>query len=190
MTARPRPEAYLDTALAALSTGPGWRASLDALTVPIYMTDRNGSVTYWNRACVDFAGREPKLGRDRWCVTWQIYTMAGERVPHSRCPMADAIRDRRPVRDVVAIALRPDGSRRAFKPYPTPLFDETGQMTGAINMLIDVSEEQSIGLQVQSDRCRRLAESSTDRWTAKVLGDMADGFERTASDLRKNQPKA
>ena len=58
------PEDYLDTALDALSTVAEWRAILDQLPVPIYTTDAKGAVTYWNGACVEFAGREPKLGRD------------------------------------------------------------------------------------------------------------------------------
>ena len=100
---------------------------------------RDGNVTYWNRACVDFAGREPQLGQDRWCVTWKLYTMAGEPLAHDACPMAVAIKQQRIVRDAVAIAERPDGSRRAFTPYPTPLFDEDGALKGAVNMLIDVT---------------------------------------------------
>ena len=51
-----------------------------------------------------------------------------------------------PIRDVVAIAERPDGSRVAFRPYPTPLFDPPGNFTGAVNMLIDVTDEQSDAL--------------------------------------------
>ena len=57
--------------------------------------------------------------------------------------MAQAIRERQPVRDAVAIAERPDGSRAAFRPYPTPLFDEHGNFTGAVNMLIDVTDQQA-----------------------------------------------
>ena len=119
MHARPDPQAYLDTALAALSSDSGWRALLDEMPVPIYTTDAQGSVTYWNRARVEFAGREPRLDEDKWCVTWQIYTTTGDRLPHDQCPMADAVRNKREVRGAVAIALRPDGSRRAFTPYPT-----------------------------------------------------------------------
>ena len=181
-----KPQAYLDTALAALSSDPEWRAMLDAMPVPIYTTDATGAVTYWNGACVAFAGREPQLGRDKWCVTWQIYTTAGERLPHDQCPMAEAIRGQRQVRDAVAIALRPDGSRRAFKPYPTPLFDAAGTLTGAVNMLIDVSDEQRSALHDQAERCRRLANSTYDRWTNKVLTDMADGFDRSAGELVRN----
>ena len=111
--------------------------------MPIYTTDAEGAVTYWNRACVELAGREPQLGQDRWCVTWKIYTTIGDRLPHDQCPMAQAIRERRAIRDAVAIAERPDGSRIAFSPYPTPLFDVDGNLTGAINMLIDVPRNRA-----------------------------------------------
>lgn len=184
MLARSNPEAFLDTALDALSTVPDWRKVLDELPVPVYIVDTEGAVTYWNRACIDLAGRVPQLGRDRWCVTWKIYTTTGEFMPHERCPMADAIREQRVVRDAVAIAERPDGSRIAFRPYPTPLFDEAGKLTGAVNMLIDVTDEQSEALHDQAERCRRLASALYSRDSTIVLEGMADRFERTAKELR------
>jgi hypothetical protein len=87
------------------------------------------------------------------------------------------------VRDAVAIAERPDGSRRAFIPYPTPLFDEAGVLKGAVNLLIDVTRQQGSELQVQADRCRRLAKSVTDSQASRVLDDMAIGYERSAASL-------
>ncbi len=87
-----KPEEILETAIDALTSGDACRAQLDQLPVPIYTTDSNGAVTYWNRACVDFAGREPQLGQDRWCVTWQLYTTSGDLLPHDQCPMAQSIR--------------------------------------------------------------------------------------------------
>jgi len=178
------PEQHLDIALTALSTQVDWRAVLDTLPVPIYTTDRDGLVTYWNRACVDLAGREPELGRDRWCVTWKIFTTAGDHLPHDQCPMAEAIREQRIVRDSIAIAERPDGTRIAFRPYPTPLFDENGRLTGAVNMLIDVTDEQTEALHEQAARCRRLASSLYSRESTLVLQKMAEGFDRTAAELR------
>lgn len=177
------PEQILDTALDALSSDPDWRSVLDQLPAPIYVTDAEGGVTYWNSACVRFAGRQPELGKDRWCVTWKIYTTTGERLPHERCPMADAIRERRTIRDQVAIAERPDGSRVAFRPYPTPLFDGEGNLTGAVNMLIDISDEQSHALMEQAERCRRLAGALYSRESNLVLNGMAESFERTANQL-------
>jgi PAS domain S-box-containing protein len=185
MLANSNPEQFLDVALSAISDGPDWRPLLDALPVPIYTIDDEGAVTYWNRACVEFAGREPKLGEDRWCVTWKIFTTAGEFLPHDQCPMAEAVRQKRVIRDAVAIAERPDGSRVAFRPYPTPLFDEAGTMTGAVNMLIDVTDEQGDALQEQAERCRRLAGALYSRESMIVLEKMAEGFEQTAAELRQ-----
>jgi PAS domain S-box-containing protein len=177
------PDQILDEALKALNAGKACLAQLDELPAPIYTTDNEGRVTCWNRACIEFAGREPELGQDRWCVTWQLYTTTGDPLRHEDCPMAQAIKQQRPIRDVVAIAERPDGKRVAFRPYPTPLFDEAGEMVGAVNMLVDVTEEQSRSLHEQADRCRRLAEATYDRATSKVLDDMACSFDKTAGAL-------
>jgi PAS domain S-box-containing protein len=41
-----------------------------------------------------------------------------------------------------AVAERPDGTRVPFIAYPTPLFDASGKLTGAVNMLVDISERK------------------------------------------------
>ena len=179
-------EHYLDTALDALATGDVCPSVLDKLPVPIYTVDATGAVTYWNRACAEFAGREPKLGEDRWCVTWQLYTTDGERLPHAQCPMAQAISEQREIRGAVAIAMRPDGSRRAFRPYPTPLFDDAGRFIGAVNLLVDVTEKRRLQyLQEQAIRCRRLAVSVDHAPTASTLTEMAAEYEAQAEQLRQ-----
>lgn len=179
------PERYLSKALNALSTADDWRAVLDELPVPIYTTDAAGAVTYWNLACIELAGRVPQLGEDRWCVTWRIFTTEGDFMPHDQCPMAEAVKTRKQVRGKVAIALRPDGTRVAFRPYPTPLFDAGGNFTGAINLLVDVSDEQAEVLSGQAQRCRRLAGATYNREMAQILDNMAEGYERSAGELSR-----
>lgn len=186
MLAPSKPQDYLDTALHALSSDGDWKSVLDQLPVPVYTTDSDGDVTYWNQACVGFAGREPRLGEDRWCVTWRIFTTDGDFLPHDECPMADAIKNRKAVRGKVAIAMRPDGSRRAFTPYPTPLFNSDNELTGAVNMLIDVSDEQCAALSDQASRCRRLARATLDADASRILGSMARGYEATLASLRQD----
>lgn len=178
-------ETYLDRAIDALGWPGGERiAALDALPVPIYTTDREGLVTYWNQACVEFAGRQPQLGEDRWCVTWRIYTTSDEFMPHADCPMAVAVKQQRAIRGKVAIAERPDGSRKAFTPYPTPLFGDDGEMTGAVNMLVDVSSEQAAELDRQARHCKRLMASVCDPRASDILRAMAEGYQRNAKALR------
>jgi PAS domain S-box-containing protein len=119
-----------------------FRQLLDALPAAIYTTDAKGIITYFNRAAVEFSGRVPDIGRDHWCVTWRLYSLDGTPLPHDQCPMAIALRERRPVRGVEAIAERPDGSRVPFTPYPTPLTGRNGELTGAVNMLVDMTAQK------------------------------------------------
>lgn len=99
-------------------------------------------------------------------------------------PDGTAIRTRQPVRQTVAIAMRPDGSRIAFRPYPTPLFDAGGNLTGAVNLLVDISTEQAGALKDQARRCHRLASATTDAKAIDILRTMAGTYEATAAALR------
>lgn len=179
-----QPGTLLDSALAAIEDGEGYRAEFDKIRIPIYTTDAEGLVTYWNQACVDFAGREPQLGSDRWCVTWRLFTLEGDPLPHEQCPMAMAIREKRSIRTEVAVAMRPNGSRVAFRPYATPLFNKAGELSGAINMLVDISDEQAEALSEQAARCRRLANSTDDTAARDILRTMAKGYDQSAAALR------
>src|SRR3954466_9853093 len=158
---------------------------LEALPAPIYVTDADGWITFYNRACIHFAGRTPTLGEDRWCVTWKLYGTDGSFLPHDQCPMAVAIREKRAVRGAIASAERPDGTRVMFTPYPTPLIDGDGEISGAVNILIDdISCRQADALRTQAMRCRRLASSLTDQRTADTLSLMAAEYEEKARSLR------
>jgi PAS domain S-box-containing protein len=117
------------------------RDLLEALPAAIYTTDANGRINFYNRAAVDMAGRTPQPN-DEWCVTWKLYWPDGSPLPHNECPMAVALRENRPVRGAEAVAERPDGTRVPFIPYPTPLHDAAGNLVGAINMLVDISERK------------------------------------------------
>lgn len=118
------------------------RQLLDALPAAIYTTDAGGLVTYCNEAAIALAGRRPRLGVDSWCITWRLYAPDGTPMPPERCPMAQALREGRPVRNVEITVERPDGTRVPVLPYPTPLRDASGAIIGAINMLVDVSERK------------------------------------------------
>jgi PAS domain S-box-containing protein len=120
-----------------------FREMMDALPAAIYTTDAEGRITYFNPACVEFSGRTPELGSDHWCVTWKLFYPDGAPMPHSECPMAIALKQGRTVRGAEAIAQRPDGTRIWFMPYPTPLFDDAGNLVGGINMLVDITERKA-----------------------------------------------
>ena len=118
------------------------RELLEALPAAIYTTDAEGRITFYNQAAVDLAGREPELGGDQWCVTWRLYHPDGTPLAHAECPMAQALKENRPIRGVEALAERPDGTLAPFLPFPTPLHDADGKLVGAVNMLVDISERK------------------------------------------------
>jgi PAS domain S-box-containing protein len=179
-------EAMLERALSVVLAGDeALREALDELPAAMYVTDADGVITYFNPACLDFTGRRPNVGEDRWCVTWRLYTNAGEFLPHDECPMAVAINTRSPVRGVTAVAERPDGTRVIFRPYPTPIFDKDGQFAGAVNLLEDVTDEvRADDLTAQARRCRRLANSVADEMATETLNRMADEYDSKAAELR------
>jgi PAS domain S-box-containing protein len=116
------------------------RESIEALPAAVYMTDAEGRLTFYNSAAAELWGYHPQLGETKFCGSWKLYWPDGTPLPHDECPMALALRERRPIRGMEAVAERPDGTRVPFIPYPTPVFDASGMFTGAVNMLVDISE--------------------------------------------------
>jgi PAS domain S-box-containing protein len=120
------------------------RKAVEALPAAIYMTDAEGRLTFYNEAAAELWGCRPDLGKTKFCGSWKLYWPDGRPLLHDECPMALALRQRQPIRGLEAVAERPDGTRIPFIPYPTPLFDETGRLTGAVNMLVDISERKRV----------------------------------------------
>ena len=116
-----------------------FREMIDAIPAVIYTTDAEGRITHFNSAAVEFAGREPEIGVDRWCVTWRLFLPDGTPMPHSECPMAVALKEGRIVEGVECIAERPDGTRVWFTPYPRLLKNCAGEIVGGVNMLVDIT---------------------------------------------------
>ena len=157
---------------------------LDDMPVAIYATDREGVITWYNKACIDFAGRTPVTHRDRWCVSWKLLSDDGGPMPHDRCPMAVAVRQRCWVRGLTGVAEGPDGRRVAFRAYPTPLFDDEGEFIGAVNVLEDITVVRD-QLLARARRCRRLARGINDSEAAAALEHMAAECEGAALELAR-----
>jgi PAS domain-containing protein len=179
----------LKRAVTGYTPGSALFGALDRIPAPIYVTDQAGYVIHFNPWCQPLAGRAPQAGKDRWCVTWKLYTNDGEFLPHESCPMAEAIRARQPIRGVTAVAERPDGSRVSFMPFPTPLFSPNDELVGAVNMLVDVTEKEQAGdLDHQADRCTRLARMVGDDDARIALELMAIQYRIKASALGLMRP--
>jgi len=116
---------------------------LESLPAAIYTCDTEGRITFYNEAAADLWGRAPEIGKDLWCGSWKIFDTSGLPMLLDDCPMAITLRERRKVEGEEIIIERPDGKRVNVLPHPKPLYDADGNMTGAINMLVDITDRKA-----------------------------------------------
>jgi PAS domain S-box-containing protein len=120
-----------------------YRNLIEKLDTPLYTTDKEGKITLYNKAAANLWGREPEIGKDLWCGSYKIFKPDGTNLPLDSCPMAVCLKEQRAVYGEEILVVRPDGSLRNVAPYPQPLFDDSGNLTGAVNMLVDITEFKS-----------------------------------------------
>jgi PAS domain S-box-containing protein len=82
--------------------------------------------------------------------------------------------------------VRPDGSLRNVAPHPQPLFDNAGNITGAINMLIDITEikktEQALR---ESEKKYRILAATLEQQVAENIKDVKHKNE----ELKKSEER-
>ena len=158
-----------------------YREILDELPAAIYVTDAVGRITYYNEAAAILWGHRPPLNTSEWCGSWKLFWPDGRSLPHGECPMAIAVKEKRPVRGIEAIAEQPDGTRVPFMPYPTPLFDSEGKLIGAVNMLVDTSDRKRA--EETKQRLAAIVQFSQDAIVSKNMDGIIESWNAGAERL-------
>ncbi len=141
---------------------------IDALPAAVYTTDAEGWLTRFNPAAVEFAGRTPELGTDRWCVSWKLYRPNGTPLPLEECPIVIALKEGRILSGSENIIERPDGTRIWFAPYPALLRDSEGRVTGGLNMLVDITDRKHAEESRRALNERMAAELADTQWLQEI----------------------
>ncbi len=134
---------------ALLSSEKRQRELLRALPVPCYVVDQQGRLVLYNQAAATLWGRTPELGAIYWQKVVELNTSTKVAVAPQQTPIAQTLRQKEPVRGVETLVVRSDGSQRWIVNHPDPIFDAQGNCTGAVNVVIDVTEERTAHEKVQ-----------------------------------------
>ncbi|MFJ1260344.1 ATP-binding protein [Cupriavidus sp. CuC1] len=122
-----------------------FRRLLETLPAAAYTCDREGLITYFNPKAIELWGRAPELKSsvDRFCGSFRLYTKDGAPITHDECWMALTIRNGLSYNGEEIVVERPDGTRLDVLAHANPFRDERGELIGAVNVLVDVSQLKS-----------------------------------------------
>ncbi len=151
-----------------------YRDLIEILPVAVFTIDKQGYLDLYNQAAINLWKRTPLKGVDKWCGSQGLFTLNKTFVPHEECPMATALRENRSI-TTEAYVQRPGGELRHVIAHPQPMHNERGEVTGAMNVLIDITErkEAEIALLTSEEKFRVLANSMPQFiWTANTAGEL------------------
>jgi PAS domain S-box-containing protein len=142
---------------------------LERLPAGAYTCDRDGLITYFNEQAATLWGRQPKLGDpvDQFCGSFRLYLPDGSPIQHQDCWMAKALQTGQDYTGQEIVIEQPDGTRRVALAHASPIRNETGEVAGAVNVLVDVTDRD------RAEQTQRLlaaiVESSDDAIVSKSL---------------------
>jgi PAS domain S-box-containing protein len=121
-----------------------FRRLLEKLPAGAYTCDREGLITYFNQQAVELWGREPKLNDpvDRYCGSFKLFSSDGAPITHEQCWMAKALKMNSGYNGREIVVERPDGERVAALAHANPIHDESGNVLGAVNVLVDITDRK------------------------------------------------
>jgi PAS domain S-box-containing protein len=132
-----------------------FRKLLERLPAGAYTCNTDGLITFCNTRAVELWGRKPALHDpvDRFCGSFRLFSANGEAIVHEQCWMARALRENRPFNGEEIVVERPDGRRITVLAHANPIYDDGGQLIGAVNVLIDITDrkqaEQALNASVE-----------------------------------------
>ncbi len=151
---------------ALLTSEKRQRELLRALPVPCYVVDQDGKFVLYNQAATLLWGAAPELGTVCWEKIVELNVSTKIALRPEQTAIAETLRKKEPVRGAETLVVRPDGARRWIVNHPDPIFDSQGNCTGAVNVVIDVTEERT-----SHEKVQKAAEHQNLAMSAAKLGE-------------------
>lgn len=153
--------------------------TIDSLPVAIFSTDADGRLTYFNQACVEFAGYQPTPGDD-WTVRLKLFH-EGKPIPHNENPLVIALGEGRSFRDLELEVQRPDGSIINSFATIDPIRNERGEVAGVTSVFHDITAVKQA--EQTKARLAAIVETSDDAIITKGLDGIITSWNASAQRL-------
>jgi len=168
----------------AVAESPGLeissRSVLAALPMPVYTTDAEGRITFYNEAAARLWGRAPVLSQERWCAATGLRGLDGVSIPPARSPAAQALETGETVQ-AEALLERPDGSRATVSIHCAPLPGAHGKPGGCVVVLEDVTARREA--ERGQSHLSSIVESSEDAILSKHLDGIIQSWNKGAERI-------
>jgi PAS domain S-box-containing protein len=141
-----------------------YRTLFDLGPVAVYSCEASGVIRDFNLRAAELWGREPEPGDtdERFCGSHRLLRPDGTYMPHDQCPMAEVLSGKIPeARDMEVQIERPDGSRVTVIVNIRVLKNERGEITGAINCFVDITDRQR-AQEEERESARKLKQTTED----------------------------
>src|SRR6185437_737726 len=115
---------------------------LDMLPVATFICDAKGAILQYNRHATEIWGRIPQPGEthEQFTASARFFDIDGN--PLQRSELAEVLATGKPARDVERIVERMDGRRVIVSLNIDPLRNAKGEMVGAVNCFLDITERK------------------------------------------------
>ena len=129
---------------------------LDMLPIATFICDARGTILQYNRRAVEIWGRAPEPGQthEQFSENSRFFELDG--TPLARSLLAEVLATGMPVRDAERISEHADGSRVIVSINIDPLRNAKGEVVGAVNCFLDITERKRTNAALEHSRLRAL----------------------------------
>lgn len=160
---------------------------LDMLPIATFICDAKGTILQYNRRAVEIWGGAPQPGQTHEQFNEGTHYYALDGTPVERSLLAEVLGTGAPVRDVERIVERGDGRRLVVSVTIDPLRNPKGELVGAVNCFIDITERTRMYAALETSRLHALEQEQR---LAATYEHIAIGISEVAPDgsfLRVNE---